>query len=79
VFTDRAERARAIGVFGSVSGLALGLGPILGGASFTTAERGVWWLILGLGTAIVLLALLSTSRWATATASRAAALFRELD
>jgi EmrB/QacA subfamily drug resistance transporter len=31
-FPDRAERARAIGVFGSVSGLALGLGPILGGA-----------------------------------------------
>jgi MFS family permease len=31
-FPGRAERARAIGVFGSVSGLALGLGPILGGA-----------------------------------------------
>jgi EmrB/QacA subfamily drug resistance transporter len=31
-FSDRAERARAIGVFGSASGLALALGPILGGA-----------------------------------------------
>jgi len=30
-FHDPAERARAIGVFGSVSGLSLGLGPILGG------------------------------------------------
>jgi EmrB/QacA subfamily drug resistance transporter len=31
-FPRPAERARAIGVFGSMSGLALGLGPILGGA-----------------------------------------------
>ncbi len=31
-FTDPAERARAIGVFGSMTGLALALGPILGGA-----------------------------------------------
>jgi MFS family permease len=29
---DRAERARAIGVFGAMSGLSLALGPILGGA-----------------------------------------------
>ncbi|WP_051107855.1 MFS transporter [Actinomadura atramentaria] len=31
-FPEPAERARAIGVFGSMSGLALALGPILGGA-----------------------------------------------
>jgi EmrB/QacA subfamily drug resistance transporter len=31
-FPEPAERARAIGVFGSVTGLALALGPILGGA-----------------------------------------------
>jgi EmrB/QacA subfamily drug resistance transporter len=31
-FPEPAERARAIGVFGSMTGLALALGPILGGA-----------------------------------------------
>ncbi|MFD0684440.1 MFS transporter [Actinomadura fibrosa] len=31
-FEDPAERARAIGVFGSMAGLALALGPVLGGA-----------------------------------------------
>jgi MFS family permease len=38
-FPDRAERARAIGVFGAMSGLSLGLGPILGGA-WSTASAG---------------------------------------
>ncbi|MFE4975539.1 MFS transporter [Kitasatospora sp. NPDC056651] len=32
VFTDPAERAKAIGVFGSITGLSLALGPIIGGA-----------------------------------------------
>ncbi|HEY2443821.1 MAG TPA: MFS transporter, partial [Streptosporangiaceae bacterium] len=31
-FPDAGERARAIGVFGSMTGLALALGPVLGGA-----------------------------------------------
>ena len=31
-FTDPAERARAIGIWGSVFGVSLALGPVLGGA-----------------------------------------------
>jgi len=38
-FPDPAERARAIGVFGWVSGLALALSPVLGGA----LVEGVGW------------------------------------
>src|SRR5690242_12896735 len=44
-FPDRAERARAIGVFGAMSGLALGLGPILGGALVDSIGwRSIFWI-----------------------------------
>ena len=44
-FTGPAERARAIGVFGSMSGLALALGPILGGALVGAfGWRSVFWI-----------------------------------
>ncbi len=44
-FPGRAERARAIGIFGSVSGLSLALGPILGGALVDgLGWRSIFWV-----------------------------------
>jgi len=44
-FTDPAERARAIGVFGAMSGLSLALGPILGGALVEgLGWRSIFWV-----------------------------------
>ncbi|MFD1547673.1 hypothetical protein [Nonomuraea guangzhouensis] len=50
-----------------------------GGTAYIRAEHGVWWLVLGLGTGILILGLLSTGRWASDTAGRAAALFEAVD
>lgn len=46
-FPEPVERARAIGIYGSVSGLSLGLGPILGGALVDTfGWRSIFWINL---------------------------------
>ena len=57
-FPDRAERARAIGVFGSMSGLALALGPILGG---TLVEAVGWQAIFWINVPVVVVALVCTA------------------
>jgi len=57
-FPDRAERARAIGVFGSMSGLALALGPILGG----TLVDGIGWrAIFWVNVPVVVVAIVCTA------------------
>ncbi|MDN3354217.1 DHA2 family efflux MFS transporter permease subunit [Actinomadura sp. DC4] len=57
-FPDPSERARAIGVFGSMSGLALALGPILGGA---LVDGLGWYAIFWVNVPIVIAAIVCTA------------------
>jgi EmrB/QacA subfamily drug resistance transporter len=63
----------------AIAGTIVGSAASRGGMAFTSAEHGVWWLVLGLGVGIEVLGLLSTGRWALGTAGRAATLFEEVD
>jgi EmrB/QacA subfamily drug resistance transporter len=55
-FTDPAERAKAIGLWGSVFGLSLALGPVIGGALVDSAGwRGVFWINIPVGIAAIAL------------------------
>jgi len=50
VFTDRAERAKAIGVWGSVIGVTIAIGPVLGGLLVDgVGWRSVFWISVPLG------------------------------
>jgi EmrB/QacA subfamily drug resistance transporter len=64
-----------VAVSGTIIGPALGRG----GQAFTSAAHGVWWTVLALGAGIAVLALVSTGRWASRTAVRAAVLFARAD
>ncbi|MFE7134155.1 MFS transporter [Streptomyces sp. NPDC057638] len=60
VFTDPAERARAIGIWGGVVGISMAGGPIVGGLLVDTVGwRSIFWVNLPIG----LLALLLTWRY----------------
>ena len=55
-FTDRRERARAIGVWGGVVGLSMAAGPVVGGllvASF--GWRSIFWINVPIGVAAIVL------------------------
>src|SRR5215470_1251446 len=55
-FTDRGERARAIGVWGSVFGVSMALGPIAGGALVSSVGwRGIFWVNIPVGLAAIAL------------------------
>ena len=55
-FTDPAERAKAIGLWGSVFGLSVALGPVIGGALVDSIGwRGVFWINIPVGIAAIVL------------------------
>ena len=59
VFTEPRERARAIGVWGGVVGISLGVGPIVGGLlTETVGWRSIFWINVPIGLAAVVLAAL---------------------
>jgi EmrB/QacA subfamily drug resistance transporter len=57
VFTDPPERARAIGVFGGVVGISLGIGPVIGGILIESIGwRSIFWINVPIGVAAFVLA-----------------------
>jgi EmrB/QacA subfamily drug resistance transporter len=56
VFAGRVERARAIGIWGAVMGIAMALGPMLGGALIELGDwRAVFWINLPICAAAIVL------------------------
>src|SRR5581483_12318700 len=56
VFTEPRERARAIGAWGGVVGLSLGIGPIVGGALIGSVSwRAIFWINVPVGVAALVL------------------------
>jgi EmrB/QacA subfamily drug resistance transporter len=56
VFTEPRERARAIGVWGAVVGLSLGIGPVVGGAlTDSVGWRSIFWINAPIGLAAFVL------------------------
>ena len=55
-FTDRADRAKAIGVWGSVAGLSLASGPVLGGLLVSgIGWRSIFWINVPVGMVAIML------------------------
>jgi EmrB/QacA subfamily drug resistance transporter len=55
-FTERTERARAIGIWGGVIGLSMALGPVVGGVLVTSVGwRSIFWVNIPVGVAAIVL------------------------
>ena len=55
-FTERAERARATGVWSAVAGVSLAVGPIVGGLlTETVSWRAIFWINVPIGVAAIVL------------------------
>ena len=55
-FTGSRERARAIGVWGAVFGVSMALGPVIGGVLVASVGwRGIFWVNIPVGIAVIIL------------------------
>ncbi|WP_347812794.1 DHA2 family efflux MFS transporter permease subunit [Curtobacterium sp. PhB136] len=58
-FDDAKERARAVGVWGAVVGVSMGVGPLVGGAlTDTVGWRAIFWINVPIGIAAIVLTFL---------------------
>jgi len=71
MYTGSRERAWAVGIWAAVSGLALALGPVIGGALVGAwSWRGIFWFNLAFGLAALIAAALTVPESADPTAAR---------
>jgi EmrB/QacA subfamily drug resistance transporter len=71
IYTDSRERAWSIGIWAAVSGLALALGPVIGGALVGAwSWRGIFWFNLAFGLAALIAAWVTVPESSDPTASR---------
>jgi predicted MFS family arabinose efflux permease len=76
-----ASTGRQVGVTLGVAVLgSLAAGGLVAiGPGFAAATHASWWIVVGLGTLVLVLAFVTTSAWGSATAGRVADEFREID
>src|ERR1700744_1759366 len=71
IYTDTRERAWAIGIWAAVSGLALALGPVIGGAGAGVwSWRGIFWFNLVFGLVALIAAWITVPESSDPTAAR---------